>query len=72
MDPPGQRQHQEGLQPLPGELHPGLPDPAVARRFPANCLEELEYRVLQEGFVGVNINLDPTDGYWTDPPLTDE
>ena len=39
---------------------------------PANCLEELEYRVLQEGFVGVNVNLDPTDGYWTDPPLTDE
>jgi 4-oxalmesaconate hydratase len=43
---------------------PGVP--------PKNCLEELEYRVLQEGFVGVNINLDPTDGYWTDPPLTDE
>jgi 4-oxalmesaconate hydratase len=39
---------------------------------PANCIEELEYRVKEQGFVGLNLNPDPTDGYWTGPPLTDE
>ena len=24
------------------------------------------------GFVGVNLNPDPSGGYWTDPPLTDK
>ncbi len=38
---------------------------------PANCIEELERCVDQLGFVGCNLNPDPSDGYWTDPPLTD-
>jgi 4-oxalmesaconate hydratase len=38
---------------------------------PANCAEELERCVLELGFVGCNVNPDPTDGYWSDPPLTD-
>ena len=38
---------------------------------PANCIPELVRCVEQLGFVGCNINPDPTDGYWTDPPLTD-
>ena len=38
---------------------------------PANCIEELERCVNELGFVGCNLNPDPTDGYWTDPPLTD-
>lgn len=38
---------------------------------PANCVEELERCVLEHGFVGCNINPDPTDGMWRDPPLTD-
>lgn len=38
---------------------------------PANCVEELERCVTELGFVGCNLNPDPTDGYWTDPPLTD-
>ena len=38
---------------------------------PKNCLAELERVVQQLGFVGVNLNPDPTGGYWTDPPLTD-
>jgi len=38
---------------------------------PANCIEELERCVEQLGFVGCNLNPDPSDGYWTDPPLTD-
>ena len=38
---------------------------------PANCAAELERCVNELGFVACNINPDPTDGYWTDPPLTD-
>ena len=39
---------------------------------PANCIEELERCVSQMGFVGCNVNPDPSDGYWTDPPMTDK
>lgn len=42
---------------------PGVP--------PANCVAELERCVLEFGFVGCNLNPDPSGGYWTDPPLTD-
>jgi 4-oxalmesaconate hydratase len=42
--------------------------PGVA---PANCIPELERCVLEYGFVGCNLNPDPSGGYWTDPPLTD-
>jgi 4-oxalmesaconate hydratase len=38
---------------------------------PANCIPELERAVNELGCVGCNLNLDPTDGYWTDPPLID-
>jgi 4-oxalmesaconate hydratase len=38
---------------------------------PKNCLPELERLVNELGFVGVNLNPDPSGGYWTDPPLTD-
>ena len=38
---------------------------------PATCIEELERCVLELGFVGCNLNPDPTGGYWTGPPLTD-
>jgi len=38
---------------------------------PANCIAELERCVETMGFVGCNLNPDPSDGYWTDPPLTD-
>jgi 4-oxalmesaconate hydratase len=38
---------------------------------PDNCIEELERCVKSYGFVGVNLNPDPTGGYWRDPPLTD-
>jgi len=41
---------------------PGVP--------PANCIPELERIVNELGFVGVNLNPDPSGGYWTDPPLT--
>lgn len=38
---------------------------------PANCRDELERCVTQFGFVGCNLNPDPSGGYWTDPPMTD-
>jgi 4-oxalmesaconate hydratase len=39
---------------------------------PANCIAELERCVNELGCVACNLNPDPTDGYWTDPPLTDK
>jgi len=38
---------------------------------PRNCIPELERIVNELGFVGVNLNPDPSGGYWTDPPLID-
>jgi 4-oxalmesaconate hydratase len=38
---------------------------------PANCVSELVRCVEELGFVGCNLNPDPSDGYWTGPPLTD-
>ena len=38
---------------------------------PSECIAELDRCVNELGFVGCNLNPDPTDGYWTDPPLTD-
>jgi 4-oxalmesaconate hydratase len=42
--------------------HPGVPI--------ENCIPELE-RLVQLGFVGVNLNPDPSGGRWTGPPLYD-
>jgi 4-oxalmesaconate hydratase len=42
---------------------PGVP--------PANCIPELERCVNELGFVGCNLNPDPSGGHWKDPPLTD-
>ena len=38
---------------------------------PANCVAELERCVTELGFIGCNLNPDPSGGYWTDPPLTE-
>ena len=38
---------------------------------PANCIAELERVVNQLGFVGVNLNPDPSGGHWSGPPLID-
>jgi 4-oxalmesaconate hydratase len=43
---------------------PGVP--------PGNCIEELERCVTELGFIGCNLNPDPSGGYWKDPPLTDK
>src|SRR5213592_2536440 len=42
---------------------PGVP--------PANCIAELTRCVEELGFIGCNLNPDPSGGYWRDPPLTD-
>jgi 4-oxalmesaconate hydratase len=39
---------------------------------PDNCIAELERCVKDFGFIGCNLNPDPSGGYWTDPPLTDK
>ena len=39
---------------------------------PTNCIEELERCVREYGFIGCNLNPDPSGGYWKDPPLTDK
>ncbi len=38
---------------------------------PENCVAELERCVNELGFVGCNLNPDPSGGNWTAPPLTD-
>jgi 4-oxalmesaconate hydratase len=38
---------------------------------PATCVGELERCVREFGFVGCNLNPDPSGGHWTAPPLTD-
>ena len=43
---------------------PGVP--------PKNCIAELERCVKELGFIGCNLNPDPSGGYWKDPPLTDK
>jgi len=43
--------------------------PGVA---PATCIAELERCVKEFGFIGCNLNPDPSGGYWRDPPLTDK
>jgi len=42
---------------------PGVP--------PSNSIEELERCVNELGFIGCNLNPDPSGGHWTAPPLTD-
>ena len=45
--------------------------PQTAGVSPRNCIAELERCVLEYGFVGCNLNPDPSGGYWKDPPLGD-
>jgi 4-oxalmesaconate hydratase len=54
-------QHFAGVCQLPQS--PGVPI--------ANSVRELERCVRELGFVGCNLNPDPSGGHWTSPPLTD-
>jgi len=46
--------------------------PQVPRGALADSVAELERCVTQLGFVGANVNPDPSGGYWSSPPVTDE
>jgi 4-oxalmesaconate hydratase len=46
-----------------------LPQSPLAQ--PKNSVPELRRIVTEMGFVGVNLNPDPTGGYWTGTPMTD-
>ncbi|MCL2585063.1 MAG: amidohydrolase [Streptosporangiales bacterium] len=46
--------------------------PQVAGEPVDDCVKELERSVTELGFVGANLNPDPSGGHWTSPPLTDE
>jgi 4-oxalmesaconate hydratase len=48
-----------------------LPQSITAKSI-VPCVEELERCVNELGFVGCNLNPDPSDGYWQVPPLTSE
>ena len=39
---------------------------------PAHSVRELERCVNEMGFIGANLNPDPSGGWWTSPPLTDK
>lgn len=38
---------------------------------PASCIPELEKCINEYGFVGINLNPDPSGGHWKEPPLYD-
>ena len=45
--------------------------PQSPKAPPKNSVPELKRIVNEMGFVGVNLNPDPTGGYWTGKPMTD-
>ena len=45
--------------------------PQTVGGSPAECIAELERCVKELGFIGCNLNPDPSGGHWTSPPLTD-
>jgi len=57
---------------LPNNFVPVGQLPQFPGVSPKNCIPELERIVNELGFVGVNLNPDPSGGWWTDPPLTDK
>jgi 4-oxalmesaconate hydratase len=38
---------------------------------PSDCIDELTRCVVELGFVGCNLNPDPSGGHWSGPPITD-
>ena len=45
--------------------------PQTVGGSPAECIGEVERCVKELGFIGCNLNPDPSGGHWTSPPLTD-
>lgn len=46
--------------------------PQVSATSPKECIPELERCVKELGFIGCNLNPDPSGGFWKEPPLTDK
>lgn len=58
-------------QMFPDNFAPVCQLPQSPGQPPANSVQELRRCVEELGFVGCNLNPDPSGGYWKDPPLTD-
>jgi 4-oxalmesaconate hydratase len=56
---------------FPGRFVPAAMLPQSPGVDPASCIPELTRCVNEYGFVGVNLNPDPSGGHWQDPPLGD-
>jgi 4-oxalmesaconate hydratase len=56
---------------FPDNFAPVCQLPQSPGASPANCVAELRRCVEELGFVGCNLNPDPSGGYWKDPPLTE-
>ncbi|WP_449405827.1 amidohydrolase family protein [Massilia phosphatilytica] len=81
--PPGQRAHEPRMgrdsnhlvyrvtEMYPDNFAPVGMLPQSPYAPPANSIPELRRIVEELGFVGVNLNPDPTGGYWTGTPVTD-
>jgi 4-oxalmesaconate hydratase len=58
-------------QMFPENFAPVCQLPQSPGQAPANSVKELRRCVEELGFVGCNLNPDPSGGHWKDPPLTD-
>lgn len=56
---------------FPHNFAPVCQLPQSPLESPKNCIKELRRCVEELGFVGCNLNPDPSGGHWKDPPLTD-
>ncbi|WP_146363036.1 amidohydrolase family protein [Arthrobacter yangruifuii] len=56
---------------FPDRFVPAAMLPQSPGADPASCIPELERCVNEYGAVALNLNPDPSGGYWTSPPLTD-
>lgn len=56
---------------FPDNFAPVCQLPQSPGEAPGNCVKELRRCVEELGFVGCNLNPDPSGGYWKDAPLTD-
>jgi 4-oxalmesaconate hydratase len=57
---------------FPRTFAPGCQLPQVPGGDLTACVAELERCVTQLGFVACNLNPDPSGGFWSSPPMTDE
>jgi 4-oxalmesaconate hydratase len=57
---------------FPDNFAGGCQLPQIANEPLDACVRELDRCVTELGFVVANVNPDPSGGYWTSPPMTDE